>query len=174
MAVDGGDSIGKTCQPWTAESRKWVAEKVEVYLSALPVELSLTTRKTNLNNCLAMNRLRQLGMPRIGKLVDSLKVAGGTATQEPRCLILGKVGECLRDAASLFSQAKESKHSALKADLSLTNRVPKHAGQAGHCLCGREKCNEDDELCSTCEKACAVVECADDGNLSPTVPMLCS
>ncbi|KAI8484531.1 hypothetical protein Bbelb_378020 [Branchiostoma belcheri] len=44
--------------------------------------------------------------------------------------------------------------------------------QAGHCLCGREMCNEDDELCSTCEKACAVVECADDGNLSPTVTML--
>ncbi|KAI8513941.1 hypothetical protein Bbelb_082650 [Branchiostoma belcheri] len=225
------------------------------------------------------------GMQKNRRLVDSLKVPGGTATQELWCLILGKVGECLRDAASLFSQsspegcllklhlkeamagwasvrgpqdfssettrhnkcptrligehavmlkdfgnrivdslkvpgsvslsvwtlakaipyharilwnnyrvgyviislqAKESKHSALKADLSLTNsskspysynphfhcRVPKHAGQAGHCLCGREKCNEDDELCSTCEKACAVVECADDGKLSPTVPML--
>ncbi|XP_078680446.1 uncharacterized protein LOC144915706 [Branchiostoma floridae x Branchiostoma belcheri] len=424
MAVVGG-SIGNTWQPWTAESRRRDAEKVEGFLSTLPADLSETTRKTKLNNYLASNRLRQLGMPRIGKfaelqrpdplhaeinsashyldllyheavsrgddcfyrfldilqapvhcteltrgvsaevapkggndrlgvgarartsasvasaaeaflhsmqsltddlpqqdaqplglglkslakdlqdhfssettrhnkcptrligehavmlegfgyrLVDSLKVPGETATQELRRLVLGKVGECLRDAASLFSQvqgdegdlqtlevtcnryynllclflpgsvslsvwtlakaipyharilwnnyrvgygilslqAKESKHSALKADLSLTNRsksrgqlnkwvqvfrsnfirsfyleeycpsppaynphfhcrVPKHAGQAGHCLCGREMCNEDDESCSTCEKACAVVECADDGNLSPTVTML--
>ncbi|XP_066293099.1 uncharacterized protein [Branchiostoma lanceolatum] len=424
MAVVGG-SIGETWQPWTAESRLRDAEKVEGFLSTLPAGLAESTKKSKLNNFLAANRLRQLGMPRIGKyaalqrpeslhveinatshylnllyheavsrgndcfyrflstlqapvhcteltrrdmvevapkgdndrlgvgararasasvasaaqafmqsmqtltddlpqqdlqtlglglksvakdlqeqfnneatrhnkcltrligehavmlesygyrLVDSLKIPGETAAQELRRLFLGKVGECLRDSASIFSQvqsdegdlktleltcnryynllclflpgsvtlsvwtlakaipyharilwekyhvgygiislqAKESKHSALKSDLGLTNRsktrgmpnkwvqvfrsnfirsfyleeyspspptynphfhcrVPKHAGHDGYCLCGRGKCSEDDELCSTCVKACTVVQCADDGNLSPRVTML--
>ncbi|KAI8503262.1 hypothetical protein Bbelb_190830 [Branchiostoma belcheri] len=206
------------------------------------------------------------------RLVDSLQVADETPTQELRRLVLGKVGESLRDAASIFSQvqsdegdlqtlemtcsryynllclfipdavtlpvwtlakaiphharilwntyhvgygilslqAKESKHAALKTDLGLTNRskapgtankwvqvfrsnyirsfyleeywpsppsynphfhcrVPKHAGQAGHCLCGRDKVSEDGVLCGTCERACDVLKCADEGALSPTI-----
>ncbi|CAH1240838.1 Hypp6113 [Branchiostoma lanceolatum] len=43
MAVVGG-SIGKTWQPWTAESCRRDAEKVEGFLSTLPAGLAETTK----------------------------------------------------------------------------------------------------------------------------------
>ncbi|KAI8513931.1 hypothetical protein Bbelb_082550 [Branchiostoma belcheri] len=338
MVVVGGE-IGTTWQPWTNETRTADAAKVEKFVGTLPRELSDGARKAKINKFLATNRLRQLGVPRIGKYaalqrpdplhaeincaahylnllyhealsrgtaclsrslstleapVHDTEIAretcheveiqadnddfhvgegvGESPAEELRRLVLGKVGQCLRDAASIFSQvevteedlqtlewtcslyynllclfipiavslpvwtvakaipyharilwtkygigygilslhAKESKHAALKADLGLTNRckapgkqnkwvqvfranymrsfyleeycpcpqtynphfhcrVPKHAGQAGYCLCGRDIPREDVQLCSTCEKACAFVQCADEGILSPRI-----
>ncbi|KAI8493299.1 hypothetical protein Bbelb_293030 [Branchiostoma belcheri] len=424
MVVVGGE-IGTTWQPWTNETRTADAAKVEKFVGTLPRELSDGARKAKINKFLATNRLRQLGVPRIGKyaalqrpdplhaeincaahylnllyhealsrgttclsrflstleapvhdteiaretcheveiqadngdfhvgegvgararacvsvtnaaqslvealhfddivpsqgmhvlglglkslakdlqdhydnestrhnkwsarligehaimiesfgyrLTDSLFFPGESPAEELRRLVLGKVGQCLRDAASIFSQvevteedlqtlewtcsryynllclfiptavslpvwtvakaipyharilwtkygigygilslqAKESKHAALKADLGFTNRckapgkqnkwvqvfranymrsfyleeycpcpqtynphfhcrVPKHAGQVGYCLCGRDIPREDVQLCSTCENACAIVQCADEGILSPRI-----
>ncbi|CAH1274765.1 Hypp9312 [Branchiostoma lanceolatum] len=77
----------------------------------------------------------------------------------------------------LSLQAKESKHSALKKDLLLTNRckdpgkdnkVPRFVGQSGYCLCGRSKASEEDEVCESCEKACEAVKCADEASDSET------